>query len=210
MKEKIKEQKISNKSTATKVADIIGIVVVILLLPILIVNSILIIKGLCDKKTVPSLFGYTPLVVETNSMVPTFSGNDLIVVKSVGNGTLQTQDVISFYEPTVSDHSVVVSHRIIGIVYNDDGTTSYRTQGDANNTPDSTIVPESEVIGKYVTKFTGFGKFVKLLSTTQGMLWFVVLPLVLVFGIDSALRQLDSKKREDKEKKEDNKDNLSA
>jgi len=198
-------KKISKKSTPTKVADIIGIVVVILLLPILIVNTILIIKGICDKQTVPSILGYTPLVVETNSMVPTFSGNDLIFVQEVEGNFLEKGDIISFYEPTVSDHSVVVSHRIVGVINNDDGTTSYRTQGDANNSVDSAIVPESEVIGKYVTKFSGWGKAVKLFSSTQGMLIFVVLPLVLVFGIDSILRNVDMKKQKKKEENQENK-----
>ena len=43
-----------------------------------------------DNQNVANLFGYTPLVVESNSMSPTFKKDDLIFVKKCDTSKLRT------------------------------------------------------------------------------------------------------------------------
>lgn len=164
--------------------DIISLVLIILMLPPLFFNCVLIAKGFIDKTTVPSVFGFSPLAVETNSMEPVFSGGDLILIKKTDIESLQIDDVISYYEPTVQDHSVVVTHRIVDITVNDDGLKLFTTKGDANNVNDSNKIPESEIVGEYIGHIDNAGKLVMFMSTSTGVLVCVVLPFAVIIGVD--------------------------
>ena len=72
MKEKQQADKVNKEpsSTGHKVLTIVGIVICVLLVPILIVNVTMIIKGLVNKDEVPTIGGYAPLIVLTDSMNP--------------------------------------------------------------------------------------------------------------------------------------------
>ena len=68
-----------------------------------------------DNQNVSSLLGYTPLVVKSDSMAPTFSAGDLIFIKKCDTSTLKEGDIICFHTiidneyaliPTVSRKSI--------------------------------------------------------------------------------------------------------
>lgn len=65
----------------------VGIALCVILVPMLIINCTLLIKGWTNKDEVPTLFGYAPMIVLTDSMVgnnkDNFSGGDLIFVKTL-------------------------------------------------------------------------------------------------------------------------------
>ena len=65
-------------STSHKIFSIIGIVLCIILIPILIINITLIIKSNIGKDEVPSVGGYFPMIVLTDSMNPDIKSGDLI------------------------------------------------------------------------------------------------------------------------------------
>ena len=64
-----------------KVGNIIGVILCVILVPILLVNVIMIVKGLINPSKVPSIGGYSPLIVLTDSMYPNIKSGDLIIVK---------------------------------------------------------------------------------------------------------------------------------
>jgi signal peptidase len=66
------------------------------------------------------------VAVESNSMVPTFSRGDILVLQGVPPEQLGVGDVIVF---SPDQNAVPIVHRIIKI--NDDGT--FQTKGDANS-----------------------------------------------------------------------------
>ena len=74
-----------------------------------------------DKNNgVPSLFGRSPLTVESGSMEPTFKKGDLIIAKEIDNiNELKEGDVISFWTNEIVDgEKVINTHRfkhILGI-----------------------------------------------------------------------------------------------
>ena len=72
MKEKQQTDNVNKEpaSTGHKVLTVVGIVLCVILVPILIVNVIMIIKGLVNKDEVPTIGGYAPLIVLTDSMNP--------------------------------------------------------------------------------------------------------------------------------------------
>ena len=52
------------------ILNIIGVVLCVILLPILIINCTLIVKGAINEDEVPALGGYAPLIVLSKSMEP--------------------------------------------------------------------------------------------------------------------------------------------
>ena len=105
-----------DKLNRTKVLNIAAIVVSVLLLPILITNCLLIVKGMLNKDEVPSLGKITPLVVLTESMEPEIMSGDLIICKKINAGDVKKGDVIA----TAGEGLSLAAHASIdGVAYVD-------------------------------------------------------------------------------------------
>lgn len=92
------------------------------------------------------IFGLTPYTVLSGSMEPTYHVGSLIYVKSVAVDELKVGDPITYH----MESGVVVTHRIVGIITDDDDPTvvRFQTKGDANNEADGTPIDSKNVIGK--------------------------------------------------------------
>ena len=83
-----KETKAPEKEKTTplhKILTVVGLVLCVILLPILIINITLIIKSYTSPDEVPTIGGWAPLIVLTDSMKggeANINGGDLIFVKS--------------------------------------------------------------------------------------------------------------------------------
>jgi len=80
------------------------------------------------------------------SMYPTLVAGDVIVVEGVGQDDVRVGDVIIFeraYSP------VPVIHRVIQILEIPGGGKSFRTKGDYNPIPDTTLVSPQELLGRW-------------------------------------------------------------
>ena len=198
-----KKEKLVSK-TSSKVMTIVGIVLCVILLPILIVNLTLIIKGFTSDD-VPSIGNNIPLIVLTESMEPTIDGGDLIIIKKAKPEDIKQGDVISFYDP-VSKSSAIVTHRVIEVLEDPEtGKILWRTQGDSKeNTADPVPVSEDLLVGRWSKKGdTGvripyLGSIAMFMQTTTGLILCVFLPILLVIGYDMLRR-----KRGEKEAKDD-------
>jgi signal peptidase len=176
-------KRLEEKTTAAdRVLTLIGVVLCIILIPILAVNVTLIVKSYTDADEVPHVGGYSPLIVLTGSMEPQISSGDLIVVKRIDGESVQVGDVVAFFDPE-STTNAVLTHRVTEVV-DDDGTLSFRTKGDANDTEDTLLVPSSSIVGIYQTRFGGLGNVAMFMQTTTGLVVCVVLPLILLVGYD--------------------------
>lgn len=133
-----------------------------------------------DNQNVANLFGYTPLVVESNSMSPTFKKDDLIFVKKCNTSKLEEGDIICFH--TIIDNEYALNtHRIQSIVENGEAR-SYTTVGDNNNgVADQHIISDGDIVGKYVGHISGAGKLMNFLSSSTGFLLVIVLPMLIFF-----------------------------
>ena len=127
---------------------------------------------------VKSILGYKPLVVESESMQPTFMVGDLIFVKDISkNDILKPQDIIS-YRYNINDCSIIITHRIIETGVDDNGVPYFITRGD-NSSYISEHVTYDMVEGVYNgNKIAGVGPYVHLLQSYTGRIIFV---LVIVF-----------------------------
>ena len=97
---------------------------------------------------VASLFGYVPLTVESDSMLPTFAKDDFIIDREIDDVyTLEEGDVITFWT-LINGQRVKNTHRIIA-VNNTGDNISFTTKGDNNDIKDSLNVYPVDIIGKW-------------------------------------------------------------
>lgn len=178
----------------------VGIALCVVLIPMLIINCTLLIKGWTNKDEVPTIFGYAPMIVLTDSMVgdneDNFSGGDLIFVKTVKAEEVKKGDVISFFDPQGNGTSIT-SHRVLEIM-NEGGKISFKTKGDNNNTEDKLPVPADNLAGVYTGfKITGAGSVAMFMQTPWGLIICVIVPMILLIGWDAVRRARYNKKHED-------------
>ena len=185
-------------STSQKVVNIVAIVLCVILIPILVMNCILIVKGLISPNEVPSIFGRIPLIVLTESMDPEIKSGDLIICDEVDPKELNEGDVISFFDPD-GNGSTIVTHRIIEVITDTKtGELSFRTKGDNNNAEDQVSVPEKNLVGIYRGRIPGMGNVAMFMQTTPGLIICVVCPIVLLVGYDMLRRRkYDKAKQQD-------------
>ena len=180
----------------------VGIALCVILIPMLIINCTLLIKGWTNKDEVPSLFGYAPMIVLTDSMVgnneDNFNGGDLIFVKTVKPEEVKKGDVISFFDPQGNGTSIT-SHRVVEVL-KENGEISFKTKGDNNNTEDKLPVPAKNLAGVYTGfKIVGAGQVAMFMQTPWGLIVCVVVPILLLIGWD-ALRRARYNKKHDEDK----------
>lgn len=173
----------------------LGVVIIIIFLPILIINTILIIKSYVHPDEVPSVFGIKPFIVLSGSMEPTIMTGDLAIIKNCDPNELKENDIIAFRNGTS-----VITHRIIEVTEKD-GKKVFLTKGDNNNTEDRNPVSPESVEGIYVSRIPGLGDFAMFLQTTAGSIIFISIPFILFILTEAAQRRKESKYQAEKQKK---------
>lgn len=179
-----------------RILTVIGIVICGFILPILVLNLLLLAKSIFAPGEVPRFLGLSPMIVVTNSMDPTISAGDMVIVRRTDPALVTEGDVISFYNPQNIEKKGVITHRVIGIAEQADGTRVFTTKGDANNTPDPIAVPEDRLVGVYRESIPYLGKIALFMKTPGGMLLCVVLPLCLLMLYDTIMRRIAEKQEE--------------
>ena len=133
-----------------------------------------------DNQNVSSLLGYTPLVVKTNSMSPTFDAGDLIFIRKCDPDTLKEGDIICFH--TIIDNEYALNTHRIEKIDESNGVRSYTTMGDNNNgVADRHIISNGDIVGKYTGHLKKAGKVMDFLSSSTGFLIVIVIPMLLFF-----------------------------
>lgn len=177
------------------ISKILNIIALVILIPILIVSVILIVKSYIDKDNVPSIGGYTPLIVLSGSMETEIYTGDLVIVKKVEISSLEKGDIIAFY--TDSTKKTIVTHRIIDII-EEDGNIKFITKGDNNETKDSGEVDFNLVIGKYQNiRIKGLGNAAMFLQTPTGMCIMISIPILLLIIAQYLQNKKDRKELEE-------------
>lgn len=187
-----------NEKSKIKISTIVGIVISVILCIILILNITLIVKSYTNKDEVPSIGGFTPMVVLTESMKPNINSGDLVITTKEEPKNIKVGDIITFFDPA-GDGTSTTTHRVVEIK-TEDGILMFYTKGDANNANDRLPVEQDAIIGKYHSKIPYVGNITMFLSTSNGLIVCVVIPMLLLFFLDSfARRNYVEKKKSDKE-----------
>lgn len=119
-----------------------------------------------------------PLVVVSGSMEPAIMTGDLLLDTPVPVEQVEVGDVVSLPNPVTG---VLVTHRVIDVAQQDDGTWHVRMQGDANDTEDggAYVVTDGTVLsprwqvpggGDFITRLTRPSTAVPLLVALAALL----------------------------------------
>lgn len=152
----------------------ISIIIIVILLPILFVNSVIIINSIMNPDKIPSFFGWKPFIVLSGSMESEIFPGDLAIVKDIETEELKVNDVIAF-----RSEDIVVTHRIVEIK-NENGAIKYKTKGDNNNSQDVGDVLPEQVEGLYKFKISKMGNLAMFMQTPTGIISCLSIPLLLL------------------------------
>ncbi len=180
----------TKKNKKERIFTAVNIVMCVILIPVILINMIVIVNSYIHPDEIPGVFGIRPVAVLSGSMEETFMTGDLIFVKKTDSTTLKEGDVICYLVD-----GQAVTHRVIGIEQAEDGGTAYITKGDANNTEDAEPVRPEQIQGVWNgRRLAGAGNFVVFLSSTTGMIVFIVCPVLLLIVWDVVRRWKYDKK----------------
>lgn len=192
------------------VVNIIGGLLCIIFIPIIIMNVVLIVQSYVNRDKLPMVFGYSPVIVLSGSMFPTFEAGDMILLQETDPSTLEEGDIICYLVDSAEDsvEKVAVTHRIVS-VQQQNGENVFITQGDANNIEDRIVVTQDQVQGEFPEEsgiiLSGLGNLAVFLQSPTGMIVFIVCPIVLFLFWDLARRAFairKDKKEEESLRKE--------
>ena len=189
-----KNQKKETKQN-NKLLTVVGAILCVILTPILLINLTLIAKSYINQNEVPSVGGWLPLIVLTDSMQPVISGGDLIICHTAEAEEIAKGDVIAFFDPAGNGTSIV-THRVLEIV-EADGEISFRTKGDNNNAEDKLLVPADNLVAVYKTRIACAGNVAMFMQSTTGLIVCVVFPIIALVGYDLIRRKMYERKRDD-------------
>lgn len=132
------------------------------------------------------LFG--AYVIISTSMVPNINVNDAVITMRATENNIKVNDVITFISKEIETKGTPITHRVVGIVYEDAPKNTkvlgYRTKGDNNNTQDFALISPDEVLGKMLLRIPLIGYVQTFLTQPIGWLLVIVLPCLLIIGSD--------------------------
>ena len=114
-------------------------------------------------------------VVLSDSMDPTYSAGDVIIVKSVAPAMIKEGDVITFQR----SENHLVTHRVVDIEQREQ-ELYFKTKGDANEESDLSLVPASQVIGRVWFNIPYIGYALWFARSKAGIALLVITPAVLL------------------------------
>lgn len=124
---------------------------------------------------IPSMFGYKPLTVLTNSMQPKIDAGDMIFIQEIPTENIKVGDVITFKETETK----LITHRVI-----EKTNEGFVTKGDNNNVKDQGIVAPKAVVGKLAVTIPKAGYIAKFASSPIGMFLMIIFPLLALAFIE--------------------------
>jgi signal peptidase len=160
---------------------VLNILVTAGLILLILASTALAISARRSKDALPSVAGRKVLTVLSGSMTPAIRTGDVIVVKPVLPGERAKEgDVITFRAK--EDGSMLITHRVVGLIQVEGKTVAYVTKGDNNQSQDLTPVPVDRVIGLYQWRIPFFGYVSNFIRKPFGILLFVIVPGLLFIG----------------------------
>lgn len=183
-----KTTKTSDKSKAKKIYNAVSTVALVLIFAFLVVVvSLMLVQKKNGGET--QLFGYYMFDVLTDSMSGTIEKGEVIVAKKVEDKyALKVGDIITFVAPSGVLKGFNETHRIVEIVYAEDGSVKYyKTAGDklydGAIKVDDWLLPPENVKAVFVKKSAFVGGLKEFLSHWYGYIVIVVIPMCLVFAL---------------------------
>lgn len=181
-----------NKNPRRRVFPAIWRVMLILLAAVLAITAgALAYDKFVKKSKIPSVFGYSVLIIASPSMTGAIEAGDAIIIKN--SDSYAVGDVITYFP---ADESFSVTHRIVRT----EGDKFY-TKGDANPSEDPDPVLIEQITGKVTVKLNKVGYFIEWLKSPAGIIFsatFIVLLILIIVIEDKRRGKTDSADSESK------------
>lgn len=158
---------------------VLTIIVMIILCGILFASGVILVNSYIKPNEVPSFFGWKPFIVLSGSMETQIMTGDIAVVKEIDTNNLKENDIIAFKD----NEDIVITHRIVEIIREDDGKVKYKTKGDNNNIEDDGYVYPEQVEGIYKFRVGKLGNLALFIQTPVGMVVCISIPLIMLLLI---------------------------
>lgn len=130
-----------------------------------------------------SIGGFSMFRVATGSMEPEMPVGTLLISQRTVIEDIKVDDVVNFRSKDNGMLGMVITHRVIRVYEDTNGSKFLETKGDANKYADAKLVDEENLIGKVVYA-TGEGNFfadlISFLTSKIGFWAFIVLPCILM------------------------------
>lgn len=124
------------------------------------------------------------------SMTPNIQVYDVIIDLRVDDPEdIKIGDVITFISSSMETSGMTITHRVVSIRKNNDGTYSYQTKGDANPIEDSGSVDFNSIIGKVALKIPALGRIQVLIGSSTGLI-LILLCISLFILLKSLIKKL--------------------
>ena len=181
-----------NKNPRRRVFPAIWRVMLILLAAVLAITAgALAYDKFVKKSKIPSVFGYSVLIIASPSMTGAIEAGDAIIIKN--SDSYAVGDVITYFP---ADESFSVTHRIVRM----EGDKFY-TKGDANQSEDPDPMLIEQIAGKVAVKMNKVGYFIEWLKSPAGIFFaatFIVLLILIIVIEDKRRGKTDSADSESK------------
>ena len=118
--------------------------------------------------------GYQLFTISGGSMEPTIPLGSMVADTAVDPASIVVGDIVTIE----ADNGVIITHRIASVSDQADGIF-FQLKGDANASPDASLVPARAIIGRVSIWVPGAGYVRSFLSSAPGM----VAALALVGGL---------------------------
>ncbi|WP_180954943.1 signal peptidase I [Bacillus sp. V3-13] len=144
-----------------------------------------------DVEKAPSLFGFKPLTILSNSMQPALDAGDVILINV--NQEPKVNDVITYKHPD----GILVTHRAIKKI-EQDRKTFFQAKGDNNSIDDQILIPRADILGVEAFIIPNAGYVAKFVSGPIGFALLIGLPLLIfiIIEIFQRLGLIGGKKKE--------------
>ncbi len=137
------------------------------------------------------IFGYKAFIVLSDSMSSEngdtskghFNAGDLVISKQVDPDELEVGDIITFISQNPESMDEIVTHMIKEKIVENGITTGFVTYGTATGTVDSVVVESPFVVGEYKFRIPALGTFFNFLKTTPGYIVCILIPFLLLIGM---------------------------
>ena len=161
---------------------------------VLLVLALVAVQRFSDNEI--ALGGYRMFNIITESMEPDYMVGDVLISKEIEPEDIKIGDDVVYKGKERPFKDMIVTHRVIDLNLEEDGTYSFLTKGIANDVDDP-IISEDQVFGKIIYKVQSFSILSKAINNMYVFFFVIFIPVVLLVSIK--IIQVRHERKEDKE-----------
>lgn len=170
-----------NKIRNNKALKIIGNILYYLLVIFIVLILLVVILQRVTKNNA-SIGGIRIFNIVTESMVPKYKVGDILISKSTSLDKIKVGDDIVYLGNKDTFTGKVVTHRVIDIEKNEDGTYLFHTKGIANTAEDP-VVSGSQIYGVIIYKTVILSFISKIINNLYGFYFLIFTPLTILIVV---------------------------